>query len=82
MDVCDPLQAPGVQYPEFGGLTFREARIIMEYGAKAKKMISLEMMEINPVLDREFKTTKTAIGLIECALGGTLLFRPPITLFQ
>ncbi len=73
MDVCDPLEAPGVQAPERGGLRFREARIIMEYAAAAQKLMALELVEVNPVLDRDFATVKAAIALIEVALGGTII---------
>lgn len=73
MDVCDPLEAPGIQAPERGGLRFREARIIMEYAAAAEKLMALELVEVNPGLDRDFATVKAAIALIEVALGATII---------
>jgi arginase len=73
MDVCDPLEAPGVESPERGGLQFREARIIMEFIAKAEKLVSLEIVEVNPRLDIDFTTSKAAIALIEAALGATII---------
>jgi len=69
IDVCSPREAPGVQYPNPGGLTYREAHVLMQFAAEAKGLISLEMVEVNPTLDKDGATSNLAIELIRTALG-------------
>lgn len=73
LDVCDPTIAPGVCTPVRGGLSYREAQLIMELAAKAKKLMSIEMMELNPYLDHNRATCELAIALLESAIGKTIL---------
>jgi arginase len=73
IDACNPLEAPAVQYPEPGGLTYRESRVLMEYVAQSEGLMSLEMVEINPSLETDTKTSQVAIELIHTALGGSIV---------
>jgi arginase len=72
-DVVDPLYAPGVGTPVAGGLNYREAHAVMETLASTGMIGSIEMVEINPIMDRENMTGQLACGLILSALGKTIL---------
>lgn len=69
LDSMDPLDAPGVGTPVQGGITYREAHLAMEMISECNKLKALEMVELNPILDRHNCTGKLAIGLITSALG-------------
>ncbi len=69
LDVVDPQYAPGVGTVVDGGLTYREAHMAMELCAAAGGLTSLEMVEINPILDVQNRTGKLAMSLILSALG-------------
>ncbi len=73
MDVMDPIEAPGVGTPVQGGLTFREAHLAMEMIADSGRMLSLELVEINPIIDIMNKTAILGVGLISSALGKKIL---------
>lgn len=73
MDVVDPDEAPGVGTPVPGGITFREAHLAMEIIADSKKMVSLEIVEVNPILDTHNRTASLAVGLASSALGKKIL---------
>ncbi len=73
VDVVDPDEAPGVGTPVRGGITFREAHLAMEMIADSKKMVSLEVVEINPILDILNKTADLGVGLVTSALGKRIL---------
>jgi arginase len=73
MDVMDPSEAPGVGTPVRGGLTFREAHLALEMIADSGKMLSLEMVEVNPIIDIMNKTAILGEGLISSALGKKIL---------
>ncbi|HEX3548832.1 MAG TPA: arginase [Candidatus Elarobacter sp.] len=73
MDGVDPQEAPGVGTPVRGGLTYREAHLLMEGVAESGTLGSLEITEINPILDRENQTAILAVELILSALGKTTL---------
>ena len=72
-DGLDPLIAPGVGTPVPGGLTYREGHLVSEMVARSGKMVSFEMVEVNPVLDKQNSTARQAVGLIASALGKTIL---------
>jgi arginase len=72
MDVVDPEHAPGVGTPVRGGLSYREAHLAMEIVAE-HGMSSLDVVEVNPVLDRENATGKLAVELVASALGARIL---------
>lgn len=73
MDCIDPNEAPGVGTPVKGGVTYREAHLALEEIAASNRLGSLEITEINPILDRENKTAILAVELILSALGKTIL---------
>jgi arginase len=73
MDVVDPEVAPGVGTPVRGGLSYREAHLAMELVAESGLLGSLEVVEVNPVLDRENQTAEMAVELIASALGARIL---------
>ena len=73
MDALDPELAPGVGTPVRGGLTYREAHLALELVAEAEVAGSLEVVEVNPILDRENTTALTAVELVASALGKTIV---------
>jgi len=73
MDGIDPSEAPGVGTPVRGGISYREAHTLMEAVAASRALGSLEITEINPILDRENQTAILAVELILSALGKTTL---------
>jgi arginase len=73
MDAIDPDEAPGVGTPVRGGLTYREAQLAMEMLAATGTLRSIEVCEVNPILDRENRTASLAVELIASALGQTIL---------
>jgi arginase len=73
MDVLDPFVAPGVGTPVRGGLTYREAHLALELVSESGLAGSLEVVEVNPILDRENTTALTAVELAASALGKTIL---------
>jgi arginase len=72
MDVLDPVVAPGVGTPVRGGLTYREAHLALELVSESGLAGSLEVVEVNPILDRENTTAMTAVELVASALGKTI----------
>ncbi len=73
MDVIDPNEAPGVGTPVRGGISYREAQLAMEMVAATGKLGSMEVTEVNPILDRANATAALAVELIASALGLTIL---------
>jgi arginase len=73
MDVVDPDVAPGVGTPVRGGLSYREAHLAMELVAESGLATSLDVVEVNPVLDRENETGKLAVELVASGLGARIL---------
>ena len=73
MDVIDPDEAPGVGTPVVGGITYREAHLAMEMLADSGKLIGLDLVEVNPVLDERNRTAEIARELILSALGKRIL---------
>ena len=73
LDVCDPSIAPGVCTPIRGGLTYREAHLIMELSAENPANLSIELMELNPYLDHNHMTSDLALALLESAVGKTII---------
>jgi arginase len=73
MDALDPEIAPGVGTPVRGGLTYREAHLALELVAESGLAGSLEVVEVNPILDRENTTALTAVELVASALGATIM---------
>ena len=73
MDALDPEYAPGVGTPERGGLTYREAHLCCELVAESQKLLSMEVVEVNPILDERNTTANVAVELVQSALGKTII---------
>ncbi len=73
MDFVDPMDAPGVGTPVRGGVTYREAHLAMEMIADSEAMASLEVVEINPVIDEHNRTALLGVELALSALGKKIL---------
>jgi len=73
MDGVDPSVSPGVGTPVRGGLSYREAHLIMEMVADTKRLIALDVVEVNPILDRQNSTAILGCELILSALGEKIL---------
>lgn len=73
LDGIDPSEAPGTGTPVRGGLSYREAHLAMEMLAESGRTGSIEMVEINPILDQRNQTAVLAVGLICSALGKSIL---------
>lgn len=71
MDVLDPVQAPGVGTPVYNGLTQREAFIICEELHRTDKLIAIDIVETNPLLDKRNMTGILASELLIACLGNT-----------
>jgi arginase len=69
VDFLDPFYAPGVGTPERGGATYREAHLAMEKLADSGRVLSIEITEVNPLLDSLNQTGQLAVELILSALG-------------
>ncbi len=69
LDVIDLVEAPGVGTPVPGGINYREAHLAMELVAESKLLVSMDMAEVNPILDVQNKTAELAVGLICSAFG-------------
>ena len=73
MDVVDPDYAPGVGTPVRGGLSYREAHLALETVAEYGRTDSMDVVEVNPILDRENATGQLAVELVASALGARIL---------
>jgi arginase len=73
MDVCDPAIAPGVGTPVKGGLDYREAHMVMEMVADSRRLVALDLVEVNPTLDIRNTTAEFATELALSALGKGIL---------
>ncbi len=73
MDSIDPVIAPGVGTPVNGGLTIREAHLLMEMIADTKQLKSMDLVEINPILDTLNQTASLAVDLTVSAFGKSIL---------
>jgi len=73
MDFCDPVNAPGVGTPVRGGATYREAHLAMEMICDSRRMVAMEVVEVNPVIDERNRTADFAVELIMSGLGKRIL---------
>jgi arginase len=73
MDALDSIEVPGVGTPVAGGLTYREAHLLMEILSDTGKLGSMDLVELNPILDNKNKTASLAVELIVSALGKSIL---------
>ena len=76
LDVVDPEVAPGVGTPVRGGLTYREAHLLMELFNEAGIVTSLDMVEVNPILDVKNGTATLAVELVESLMGRRIIDLP------
>jgi arginase len=76
LDVLDPEVAPGVGTPVRGGLTYREAHLVMELINEAAVVTSLDVVEINPILDSRNGTAELAVELVESLMGRRIIGLP------
>jgi arginase len=73
LDAVDPTTAPGVGTPVRGGLSYREAHFVLELVSESGLLDSLDIVEVNPIVDRENETGKLAVELVASALGARIL---------
>ena len=73
LDSLDPAEAPGVGTPVQGGLSYREAHLLAEILSESGKVRSLDVVEVNPILDERNKTASLAVELVASLLGKTIL---------
>ena len=73
MDWIDPEDAPGVGTPVWGGATYREAHLAMEIISDHGRMLSMEIVEVNPVIDEHNQTADLAVELALSAFGKKIL---------
>ena len=73
MDFIDPKDAPGVGTPVRGGATYREAHLAMELICDSQRLLSMEVVEVNPVIDEVNRTADLAVELVTSALGKRIL---------
>jgi arginase len=72
-DALDPTVAPGVGTPVDGGLNYREAHLLMEMLAEADIVTSLDLVEVNPILDSRNRTANIMVEMAASLLGKTIL---------
>jgi arginase len=73
LDAVDPMFAPGVGTPVRGGLSYREAHLALELVSESGLADSFDVVEVNPILDRENETGTLAVELVASALGARIL---------
>jgi arginase len=73
LDACDPTVAPGVGTPVKGGLSYREAHVVMEMISESGRLTSLDLVEVNPSLDIRNTTAELGTELALSALGKSIL---------
>ncbi len=73
LDFVDPREAPGVGTPVRGGVTYREAHLAMETLWDTSRVVSMDLVEVNPVLDEVNHTAELAVGLMASAFGQRIL---------
>jgi arginase len=73
LDWLDPVHAPGVGTPVAGGATYREGHLAMEIAADSGRLTSLDVVEVNPVLDSQNRTAELAVGLVLSAFGQRII---------
>ena len=73
LDGMDPTDAPGVGTPVRGGIDWREANLLMELVADSRGVLSVEVTELNPILDDRNRSGQVAVDLILSAFGKSIL---------
>lgn len=80
LDALDPMFAPGVGTPVNGGVTYREGHLAMELLAASRKLMSVDIVEVNPILDVQNRTALMAVELAESLFGKTVLHPEDVAL--
>jgi arginase len=75
LDALDPSEAPGVGTPVTGGLSYRETHLAMEMVAESGRMLSMDLVEVNPILDTHNRTAEHAVAFALSALGKRIMGR-------
>lgn len=73
LDALDPMFAPGVGTPVNGGVTYREGHLAMELLAASGRLVSVDVVEVNPILDNRNRTAEMAVELVESLFGKTVV---------
>lgn len=73
LDSIDPDMCPGVGTPVLGGVTYREGHLAMEMLYQSGKVVSCDLVEVNPILDEGNKTARTAVDLVCSLLGESVM---------
>ncbi|MEM8532753.1 MAG: arginase [Chloroflexota bacterium] len=73
LDALDPSEAPGVGTPVLGGISYREAHLAMELVSQSKQLLSMDLVEVNPILDDRNVTATLAVDFALSALGKRIL---------
>src|SRR5215217_4415255 len=73
LDALDPSEAPGVGTPVLGGISYREAHLAMEMVAQSGRLLGLDLVEVNPILDSHNVTAELAVEFALSALGKRIL---------
>ena len=73
LDAVDPSEAPGVGTPVKGGLSYREAHLALEMVADSRKLLSIDCVEVNPVIDEANRTASLAVEFLCSGLGKRIL---------
>jgi arginase len=73
MDAVDPLYAPGVSTAVTGGLSYREAHLILEVLADDGRVAGADFMELNPIMDHQHKTARFCVELVQSLMGKSIV---------
>ena len=73
MDVLNPTEGPGIGTPVHGGFTYREVHAAMERIAGSERCVSMDAVEVNPILDSHNRTAELAVEFVSSALGKRIL---------
>jgi arginase len=73
VDSVDPTVAPGVGTPVPGGLSYREAHFLMEALAESGMVASMDVAEVNPILDEHNRTAEFATGIVNSCMGKRIM---------
>jgi len=73
MDSLDPNEAPGVGTPVPGGLSYREAHLLMEILGDSGKVSSLDIVEVNPIIDERNRTARLGVALAASLFGQSII---------
>lgn len=73
VDALDPVETPGTGTRVLGGLTYRESHFALEFLHNSNLVTSMDLVEVNPLIDHNNDTAEQAVGLVGSFFGETLL---------